>query len=92
MLGRKRKTPPIDIERIVSSAVEAAFGEDDGQGGRNAKKDGDAKHNHRLGGAGAVATGAVIAIVARATYKRARTLNLERVAENLESRLQRPSD
>jgi hypothetical protein len=34
----------------------------------------------------------VIAIVARATYKRARTLNLERVAEKLESRLQRPSD
>ena len=92
MLGRKRKTPPIDIERIARSAVEAAFGEDDAEGGGNAKKDGDTKHNHRLGGAGAVATGAVIAIVARATYKRARTLSLERVAENLESRLQRPSD
>jgi hypothetical protein len=92
VLGRKRKTPPIDIKRIVSSAVEAAFGEDVVEGGRNAKKDGDAKDNHRFGGAGAVATGAVIAIVARATYKRARNLNLERVAETLESRLQRPSD
>jgi ADP-ribosylglycohydrolase len=92
MLGRKRKTPSIDIERIVRSAVVAAFGEDDVEGGRKAKKNGDAKHNHRLGGAGAVATGAVIAIVARATYKRARTLNLERVAETVENRLQRPSD
>jgi ADP-ribosylglycohydrolase len=92
MLGRKRKTPPFDIERIVTSAVAAAFGEDDVERGRDAKQDGDAKHNHRLRGAGAVATGAVIAIVARATYKRARNLNLERVAETLESRLQRPSD
>jgi hypothetical protein len=92
MLGRKRKTPPFDIERIVTSAVAAAFGEDGVEGGRDAKQDGDAKHNHRLGGAGAVATGVVLATVVRAAYKRARNLSLERVAESLESRLQRPSD
>jgi hypothetical protein len=92
MFGKKRRTLPIDFERVAAAAVEAAFGETDGTGGRDTKQQhSDASHDRRLGTATSVASGVIIAIAARAAFKRARNLDLERVAEAAEKRLQGPS-
>jgi ADP-ribosylglycohydrolase len=93
MFGKKVKTPSIDVERVVAAAVEAAFGEN-GSDRHSAvtRSDSDGGHNHRFGQVAAVATGALVATAARAAYKRARDLDLERVAELAEKRLRGSSD
>jgi hypothetical protein len=80
----------IDIRRIAAAAVEAAFaGENDLGNGRDETHHGDTRNHGRLGTAGAVAAGVVIATVARAAYTRARNLDLEQIAEAVEERLAR---
>jgi hypothetical protein len=89
MFGKKVKTPSIDVERVFTAAVEAAFGENGSDRDSAApRSDSDAGHNHRFGAVAAVTTGVVIATAARVAYKRARDVNLERVAELAEKRLQ----
>jgi hypothetical protein len=88
MFGKKVKTPSIDVARVVTAAVEAAFGENGSDRDSAAtRSDSDAGHNHRFGTVAAVATGVVVATAARVAYKRARDVNLERVAEFAEKRL-----
>jgi hypothetical protein len=89
MFGKKSKTPFIDVERVVAAAVEAAFGQNGSdRDSATTRSDSDAGHNHRFGAVAAVATGVVVATAARVAYKRARDVNLERVAEFAEKRLQ----
>ncbi len=74
----------IDLSRIVTAAAEAYLGEDR-QGSPNGRADGGAKR--RLGGVGALALGAGLAVAARAAYIRARRFDLERVADRVEDKL-----
>jgi ADP-ribosylglycohydrolase len=93
MFGKKVKTPSIDIERMVSAAVDAAFGENGSERDSAASRsNSDVGHNHRFGTVAAVATGVVVATAARAAYKRARAVDLQRLAELAEKRIQGSSD
>jgi hypothetical protein len=89
MFGKKVKTPSIDVGRVVAAAVDAAFGENgSGRDSTATRSDSDADNNHRFGTVAAVATGVVVATAARAAYKRARSVDLEHVAELAEKRIQ----
>jgi hypothetical protein len=71
----------IDIDRIAVSALDAFL-----EGERNEGRPREGR-GRRLGGAGAVVLGAGLAVVARAVYSRARSLDLERVASAVEEKL-----
>lgn len=88
MFGKKKKTPSIDLQRVLTAAVESAFGENGDRGNTAERQGNGASHDHRFGGAAAVVTGVVIAAAARAAYKRVRNVDLGQVAEAAEQRLQ----
>jgi hypothetical protein len=77
----------VDIERVVAAAVESFLhGEekrDEDSGG------GEGSGRHALGATGAVAVGVGIGLAARAVYRRARALDIERIAAAVEDRLKR---
>jgi hypothetical protein len=85
MLGRK-KTKLLDLERMAASALDAFLGVDDPG---NARQNGHQPEpsGHRHGVAGGVVLGVALAVAARATYVRAKNLDLDQVAENIEERL-----
>lgn len=71
----------VDLNRIATAAVESFLRADD-QPARRGESG-----NHHLGGLGAVAVGAGLAVAARSAYKRARRIDLERVAGAIEDKL-----
>lgn len=71
----------MDIERLAAAAIES-FLRENGQ----PAEDKDEPRN-RLGGIGSVAVGVGLAVAARAAYRRARRLDLERVAGAVEQKL-----
>jgi hypothetical protein len=71
----------VDLNRIATAAVESFLQEDEQPAGREGSR------NHHLGGVGAVAVGAGLAIAARVAYKRARRIDLEQFAGAVEDKL-----
>ncbi|HSI79415.1 MAG TPA: hypothetical protein VK919_02075 [Solirubrobacterales bacterium] len=83
-MARKQKN--IDVGRIATTAVETLL--HDGQAQANSQVGHDEDRGHsRLGTAGAIAVGVVLAAAARAAYTRARSLDLTQVAGAVEQRL-----
>jgi hypothetical protein len=79
-----RKGTRLDPERLVRAAVEAYLD------GASRERHGEREHDHarrRLSGGSALALGVAIGLGARALYRRARDLDLERVARTIERRL-----
>ena len=72
---------PVDLSRIVTTAVES-FLQGDEQPARR-----EESRNHHLGGLGAVAVGVGLVVAARVAYKRARGIDLERLAGAVEDKL-----
>jgi hypothetical protein len=72
----------VDINRMAASALQAYL-ENERKEGHPRKQRG----NRRLGGVGAVALGAGLAVTARAVYNRARSLDLERAGGAVEEKL-----
>ncbi len=74
----------VDINRIAASALQAFLENASDEGHAPAHEE---RRSRRLGGVGAVALGAGLAVAARATYHRVRGLDLERVAGAVEEKL-----
>jgi hypothetical protein len=74
----------LDLNRILTAALESFLQENGEQPARQ-----NESRNHHLGGVGAVAIGAGLAVAARAAYNRARRLDLEQVAGAVEDKLGR---
>jgi hypothetical protein len=74
----------VDFNRIAASALDAFLENQRNEGHASAHEE---RGNRRLGGIGAVALGAGLAIAARAAYRRVRSLDLERVAGAVEEKL-----
>ncbi len=75
---------PIDINKLAAAAAETYL-RYDRQESSNGSTEGE--HRHRLGGVGALALGAGLAVAARAVYLRARNFDLERAADQVEDKL-----
>jgi hypothetical protein len=73
----------VDLNRIATAALESFLNDEE----RPAREpENGAPH---LGGIGAVALGVGLAVAARAAYKRARRVDLARVAGSVEKKLSR---
>jgi hypothetical protein len=72
----------VDINRIAASALHAYLEKERDEGPPR-----EGRGNRRLGGISAVALGVGLAVGARVVYKRARNLDLERVAGAVEEKL-----
>jgi hypothetical protein len=72
----------VDINRMAASALDAYLDRE-----RNDGHPREERGNRHLGGIGAVALGAGLAVAARALYNRARHFDLERVAGAVEEKL-----
>jgi hypothetical protein len=70
----------VNLNRIATAAVES-FLQDEQPARREESR------NHHLGGVGAVAVGVGLAVAARVAYKRARRIDLARVAGAVEDKL-----
>lgn len=70
----------LDLGRMAATAADAFL---DGERPADARDE----RRHRLGGASALALGAVLGIAARTAYRRARDVDLTRVAGAIERRL-----
>ena len=71
----------VDLNRIATAAVESFLQADEQPARREESR------NHHLGGVGAVVVGVGLAVAARAAYKRARGIDLERLAGAVEDKL-----
>jgi hypothetical protein len=74
----------VDINRIAASALQAFLENESDEGHAHAQ---EKRRGRRFGGVGPVALGVGLAVAARATYHRARRLDLERVAGAVEEKL-----
>jgi hypothetical protein len=72
----------VDLNRIARAALESFLEEDGEQPARQ-----NESRNHHLGGVGALAVGAGLAVAARAAYNRARRIDLEQVGGAIEDKL-----
>jgi hypothetical protein len=72
----------VDVNRLASAAVESFL-----QNENHSTNEQPEPERHRFQGAAAVALGVALAAGARAAYRRARRLDLERVAKSVEDRL-----
>jgi hypothetical protein len=72
----------VDVNRLASAAVEAFL-----ENENHSQNERPESEHHRFGGVGAVVVGVALAAGARAAYRRARRLDLERVAKSVEDRL-----
>lgn len=77
----------VDIERVVTAAVDSFLQGDDGQSDGNARR----RRNGRggIGTAAGVAVGVGLGIAGRVAYRRLRGVDLESAASALEERLKR---
>jgi len=81
---RRRRTTPIDVNRIASAAADAFLAPE----GHSQNAHDERHQSGSLRSMGAVAVGVALALAARAAYSRARTnLDLEQVADAVEERL-----
>lgn len=87
MFGREKENP-IDVNRLLASAVDAFLKLDqpDAMNGR-AERPTEKPHSHGIGPVGSIAVGVALAAGARAVYSRAKSLDLQEVAEKVEERL-----
>lgn len=72
----------VDLNRIAAAAVESLLGSDEHTTNRRVENP-----RRRFGGLGALALGIGLGVVARAAYRRASGLDLERVADSVEDKL-----
>jgi hypothetical protein len=84
----KKKSPTLDINQIAGAAMTAFLTPDDRAGSAERTHSESDGRGGGVGQFGAVAVGAALALAARAAYFRARReLDLERVADAVEQRL-----
>jgi hypothetical protein len=89
----RRKHRGIDLNGLLSSAVDAFLDDDSPQASSNGSSNGhrsaSKRGDHRLGSAGAVVLGVAAVAAGRAVFNRARNFDLAESAAHMEDRLKR---
>lgn len=86
MFGRD-KEKPIDLNRILASAVDAFLDVDQDHANGNGESKSEKRQDQGIGPVGSVAIGVALAAGARAAYSRIKRFDVQEVAEKVEQRL-----